>query len=134
MRVRGEPAADAIARDARPPREHRKERDDERGEHAGGGDDGKPARTTIECELTAATDAIGVKAALSSIPSTIRLSPTVPKPARVPGKRLTHAMRTASSIRPGSAMPPTHAAPPANASACEWAARASRKAAASPTP
>ena len=74
----------------------------------------------------AATEAIGVSAALSSIPSTIRLRPSVPSPAFVPGKRFTIAIRIASSARPGSAMPPTHAAPPAKASApapgrsCAW--------------
>ncbi len=89
----------------------------------------KPARVVQWLEPAAATDAIGVRAALSSIPSTIRLSPSVPSPVFVPGKRLTTAIRRASSTRPGSAIPPTHAAPPAKASApavgrsCAWKSR-----------
>ena len=77
----------------------------------------KPARTVHESASAAATDASGVSAALSSIPSTIRLIPSAPSPARVPGNLRTTAMRIASSTRPGSATPPTQAAPPAAASA-----------------
>src|SRR4029079_16847714 len=45
----------------------------------------KPARVVQWLDPAAATDAIGVRAALSSIPSTSRLRPTVPIPAFVPG-------------------------------------------------
>ena len=45
----------------------------------------KPARVVQWLEPAAATDAIGVSAALSSMPSTIRLRPSVPMPVFVPG-------------------------------------------------
>ncbi len=77
----------------------------------------KPARAIHWLEPAAATEASGVSAALSSMPSTTRLSPSVPSPAFVPGYRRTMTIRTASSTRPGSAIPPTHAAPSAKARA-----------------
>src|SRR5262249_14367448 len=45
----------------------------------------KPARVVQWLEPAAATDAIGVSAALSSIPRTMRLRPSVPIPVFVPG-------------------------------------------------
>ena len=45
----------------------------------------KPARVVQWLDPAAATDAIGVSAALSSMPSTSRLSPSVPMLAFVPG-------------------------------------------------
>ena len=48
----------------------------------------KPARVVQWVEPAAATDAIGVRAALSSIPSTIRLRPMRPDPGLRPGVAL----------------------------------------------
>ena len=45
----------------------------------------KPARVVQWLEPAAATEAIGVSAALSSIPRMIRLRPSVPMPVFVPG-------------------------------------------------
>ena len=76
-----------------------------------------PTWTPPEPDPAAATDAIGVSAALSSRPTMIRVRQIAPRPAVFfPGPRRTTAIRIASSKRPGSATPPTEAAPPAAAS------------------
>ena len=117
LRVLAEPAADAVAHDATRGRELRQERDDERGGDARDRDDEEAGANRPGVRVSRGDRRERRERGVVEHADDDRLRPIVPSPARVPGKRLTQAMRTASSTRPGIATPPTHAAPPANASA-----------------
>ena len=70
----------------------------------------------VAFEVTAATEANGISAAVSSRPSRKSVSTIVPTPGSRPVRRRTTATRTTSSKRPGSATPVTVEAPVAAAS------------------